>query len=144
MVVQKEKSELEDFKPHPTMDEILEAKLHPLIESINSHVENIYKDFNTALHKQHMNLVTTEKDLSQMNTVLWGIVNKSNVRLAALEKILIKNGLDKGEFAKEIEELEGELEKGGAWKNLNLNDVAKNIGLELSKGQSDLVGQVPG
>jgi hypothetical protein len=129
--------EMESHKPPASMDEILQARLDPVIDEINKHVENIYKEFNIALHKQHMNLVGVEKEITNMTQVLWGIVNKTNVRAAALERLLIKNGLSEEAFADEIIAAEEELMKTGEWKSLDLANVAKEIGLDLSKRQTD-------
>jgi hypothetical protein len=124
--------EIKDFKQPATMDEILEAKLAPVIDAINGHVQTIYKDFNMALHKQHNNLIVVEKDISKMVQVLWGIVNKTNARAAALERLLIKNGLPEEDLANEILAVEEELEKTGQWENVNMDAVAKEIGLQIN------------
>lgn len=128
----KQGEEISDFKPPASMDEILNAKISPIIDAINNHIEAIYKDFNMAMHKEHMNLIAVEKNISQMVEVLWGLVNKSNARMAALERVLINNGLSIDQLAEEIERIEKELEKAGM-KQYDLNDIAKKIGLDINQ-----------
>jgi len=122
------KKESDNFKQPTTLDEALEAKLDPVINAINAHVEKIYSDFNMALHKQMENAGRVESELSRMVQILWGIVNKANVRLAALESTLIKNGMSQKTLEEEIVKIEEELKKNNEWEELSLDGLIKDSG----------------
>jgi adenylosuccinate synthase len=123
--------ERDGFKQPATMDEILENKLAPVIDAVNTHVEKIYHDFNTALHKQVNNMNRVEHDISRMVQVLWGFVNKANARTAALERVLLKGGLDQEVYEAEIAEVEKQLMETGEWESLELDSVAQSMGLDI-------------
>ena len=128
------KTELKHFKQPTTLDEALSAKLDPIVEAINEHVEKIYKDFNIALFKQIERIDglagTVEQgeiSMSRMVQVLWGIVNKSNARNAALERVLLRNGLDQKQLEEEIITVERELLDTGDWSEASLETVGKKL-----------------
>jgi len=130
MSIFKKEDELKKFKEPLSLDEALIAKLDPIINAINEHVEKIYKDFNEALYKQHeqMNgitqaLIDSEKNVTHMVQILWGIVNKANARSSALEKVLIKNGLKQEEFEEEIIAVEKALLETGEWEEATLPKI---------------------
>lgn len=131
--LQEVKKERDGFKQAATMDEILENKLAPMIDAVNTHVEKIYLNFNTALHKQVNNMNRVEHDISRMVQVLWGFVNKANARTAALERVLLAGGLDQDAFEAEIAEVEKQLMETGEWESLELDSVAQNMGLNIEE-----------
>lgn len=136
-------SEISKFKQPATMDELLSAKIHPIMEAINEHVETIYKNFNLALHNQNEIMSKVEKDLSGMVRVLWGIVNSANVRTSALERVLMKSGLDEQELVAEIELVTKELNATGEWKGHDVKDVAGEMGIKIpTKDQPDQAGLI--
>ena len=121
--------DLKKFKQPATLDEILEGILKPLIDGINDQVEGVYKNFNIAMQAQMNNMSKVEADLSKMVQVLWGIVNSSNARTAALERVLINNGLSQEELAAEIALVDEELKKTGEWEGLKVEDVVDKMRL---------------
>ena len=129
--------EVDGFKKPASMDEILDNKLAPVIDAVNIHVEKIYNDFNMALHKQVNNMNRVEHDISRMVQVLWGFVNKANARTAALERVLLKNGLDQEAFEAEIEAVEKELTDTGEWESLDAGGVAHDLGLNIQEGNPE-------
>jgi len=122
-----QKKEMDGFKQPATLDDALEAKMGPVIGAINQHVEKIYQDFNTALYRQMQGMDKVERDLSKMVQVLWGIVNESNARLAALENVLIKNGMNKEDLEKEIVDIKDQLKSTGEWQDVALNEVMESV-----------------
>jgi len=126
--------EMDHFKKPTTLDEALEAKLNPVLEAINEHVGKIYQDFNGSLFKQGQRMDSlesaiqqTEISISKMVQVLWGIVNKSNARMSALERVLINNGLEQSQLEDEILKVEEELDATGEWSKVQLEEINKKI-----------------
>jgi len=107
------KKEMDDYKQPATLDEALEAKMAPVIGAINQHVEKIYQDFNMALYRQMQGMDKVEKDLSHMVQVLWGITNEANARLAALETVLVKNGMNQDDLVEELRSIKDQLKAEG-------------------------------
>lgn len=127
--------EMDGFKKPRTMDEILEDKLAPVIEAVNQNVEKIYQDFNMALTKQLQNIDHVERGISHMVQVLWGTVNQANARTAALERVLLKNGLSQEDLEAEILLVQKELEATGEWKELGVADIAQKMGVDIPGGE---------
>lgn len=119
--------EMDTFKKPPTMDELIEAKLAPVIVAINNHVQKIYKDFNTALSGQQQYLEKVEVDISRMVTGLWGIVEKANARALALETVLLKNGMNPKELEDEIKVVIDMLKQSKDFKEVPLSEVLPSI-----------------
>ena len=105
--------EMDNYKQPATLDEALEAKMAPVIGAVNQHVEKIYQDFNMALYRQMQGMDKVEKDLSHMVQVLWGLVNESNARLAAIETVLVRNGMDPEDLATELANIKEQLKAAG-------------------------------
>lgn len=119
---------MDGTKKPTSLNDALEHRLNPIIDTINEHVQQIYEDFNQALYKQMNNMNVIEQGITKMTQVLWGIVNKANLRNASLEKLLV----DKGIFTMEelntlVEEEERVLEETGEWSNVGLNDIKEKI-----------------
>jgi len=121
--------ERDAIKTPGTLDQALDSKINPIIDLINSHNEKVYKDFNSALMKQIEETAKVEKDISHMVQVLWGIQNKANARAAALESVLLKNGMDETELATEIASVEALMEEQQQMQKVDLNKVAEKTGL---------------
>ncbi len=115
--------EMDDFKKPPTLDELIDAKLDPVIVAINQHVEKIYHDFNTALFGQQRYMEKVEVEITRMVTGLWGIVEKSNARALAVETVLLNNGMDPKQLEDEIVAVTKLLEETKDIKEVPLQDV---------------------
>ena len=112
-LVTKPHKEMDTLKEPTTLDAALESKLNPVIGAIIEHVKQIYEGFNMPIFKQMNHTDKVEKDISQMVQVLWGIVNESNVRMAALETVLIKNGMNQDELVQEIQTVKEQMKAAG-------------------------------
>lgn len=145
--------EMDHFKKATTLDEALEAKLNPVLEAINEHVGKIYQDFNGSLFKQGQRMdgleaviQQAEVSMSKMVQILWGIVNKSNARMSALERVLISNGLEQSQLEEEILKVEEELDATGEWSQVQLEEINKKIIQEAEATNSQIPqprGQAP-
>ena len=87
----------------PTIDGIVNDRFDKLTEIVKDALEHTYKTFNNAMAKKDYDIKLMEEKLTKMVQVLWGIVNQQTTREAALETVLIRNGMDQDELMREIE-----------------------------------------
>jgi small-conductance mechanosensitive channel len=123
--------EMDGLKRAQTLDEVVKRQLDAVTDLINEHIKNVYEDFNRAMANQLQNVDRVENSVSHMVQVLWGIVNKSNARTAALERVLLKNGLSQDDLEAEILKVEQELQATGQWDSLDMKQVAGKMGIEI-------------
>lgn len=116
---------LHQKKQPPTVDEVIERKFNSILDVIDNHTEKIYNDFNQAMQNGMNQIIKTENDLTKMVNLLWGLLNKSNVRMAGLESVLVKNGLSLQEVEKEVLTIENKMKETGQWVDIPIEDAVK-------------------
>jgi len=116
---------LDAKKTAPTLDDTLDRKMQTILDLINEHMSKVYQDFNTAMMTQNQKVNKIELDLSKGIQVLWGIVNQANARAAALESLLIKNGLSPQELTDELEAIITQMKDSGAWVEIPMEEAMK-------------------
>jgi len=112
--------DLDITKKQLSIDEMIERRLKEVVTILNNQVQVIYADFNNAMLQQDKKLKTLEIELSNMVTTLWGIVNSGNARMAALESVLIKNGLNPSDLENELTTIIEKMKETGNWVEQSL------------------------
>ena len=125
--VQVKGKEADSKKPAASIDDIIDKKIDPLFMLINQHTQKTYSDFNVIVQKMMLTQDKLEADLSSMVQVLWGIVNQATAREAALESLLIKNGLSLKELDKEYKDIIDKMKNSGDWNEVSLDAIAENV-----------------
>jgi hypothetical protein len=114
------KEEIDKTKKEKTVGEMIDEKMEQLIDVLNKTHENMYTDFNKGITNLLNVAKASEAELNKGLNILWGIVNEAQVRAAAIESILLKNGMKAEDIATEMEEIKDKMKQNG-WKEMPLN-----------------------
>jgi len=107
-------------KEERTLGAIVDEKIEALIEIINETNDKMYKNFNAGMNNLLNITKQSEAELSKGTTLLWGIVNEANIRTAAIESVLLKNGMKVDDINEEIKILKDQMKQNG-WQEMPLN-----------------------
>jgi len=122
-------------KRQPTLDEVINSKLDPIVDQINQVNQNVFEDVNKALNKTYSDMDQMKKELITSIELLWSLLNETNIRSAAVEAVLIKNGLNPQDVIAEANAIKEQYKEHG----MKEFDVSKLIKPQDNQADGGLV-----
>lgn len=121
---------LDEIKKEKSLKDIVIEQVVMALVGFEKKQVAAQKDFEVSLVKFageiNKAFKTQEEDLTKQVMVLWGLVNNTMARNAAVERVLIKNGMSSEELDQEIKTVIEELQEQEGFVKENIDKILED------------------